>query len=250
MVSHGSCLAPSPHVATGWTGAAPSPPATLHTRAAFCPVPGNPDSSFAPLKHSRHAGQVWAPEQENRWKEAKPVWPVLCANTIIHDSGSESETKARGGPGSCQTSLLGDNSAGPASLGPHTARALQLPVTRDQLSTPHSSKVPSKSGASLRPVCSRPHKPNSRTRPPVTPGRPGGDCLPPAPLYCMAGQTSTVCPKLSDHSRAETGLSTQKMFTVKDYVSETTRACKNTAELSQGRQVEEGQRPLTFSATG
>lgn len=193
VASHGSCLAPSPHVATGWTGAAPSPPATLHTRAAFCPLPGNPDSGFAPLNHSTHAGQVWAPEQENKWKEeAKPVWPVLCANTIIHDSGSESETKVRGGPGSCQTSLLRDNSMGPASLGPHTARALQLPVTRDQLSTPHSSKVPSKSGASLRPVCSRPHKPNSTTCPPVTPWRPGEDCLPPAPLYCLAGQTSSI----------------------------------------------------------
>lgn len=37
---------------------------------------------------------------------------------------------------------------------------------------------------------------------------------------------------------------------MKDYVSETTGACKNTAELSQGRQVEEGWRPLTFRATG
>lgn len=75
-----SALAPSPtrsRVATEWTRAVPSPPATLHGWAAFCPVPGNPDSSFARLEQSRHAGQVWAPEQENRCKEAKPVWPVL-----------------------------------------------------------------------------------------------------------------------------------------------------------------------------
>lgn len=40
------------------------------------------------------------------------------------------------------------------------------------------------------------------------------------------------------------------MFTGKEYVSETICACKHTAELRQGRQVEEGQRPLTFRAMG
>lgn len=94
----GSSPAPSPHVATEWTKAVPSPPTTLHSWAAFCPGPGNPDSSFVPLKQGRHAGQVWAPKQGNRWKEAKPVWPVLCANTIIHDSGkirNKSERRPR-----------------------------------------------------------------------------------------------------------------------------------------------------------
>lgn len=137
--SCGSYLAPSPSLphqhllsAQAW-----------QTSSGFTP----------PLKYNRQA-RSGLHNRENRWKEAKPVWQVLCANTILCGSGSE--TKVRGGPVSLSDPLLGDNSTSCASLRPYMARALEfLPVTYDQLCPTPLSKAPPKPGVRLKPACGR-----------------------------------------------------------------------------------------------
>lgn len=73
-----------------------------------------------------------------------------------------------------QTRLPGDSSTGPTSLCPHTARALGLPVTRDPLSTPYSSQVPSRPGPVSGPCAGDPTSPTIIVR--LAPQSPRG-CL-------------------------------------------------------------------------
>lgn len=139
-------------------GRVPFYPPTLQTRAAFSPGLANQFQLHPFSKREQAVGQVRAPYQGNRWKEAKPVWQVHCANTILN--GSESETREAQPP--CQTTLLGDNST---SCALHTVRSPTTFLSPMTNSTPHGEKFPPNPESDSGPCAAGPHTPNSRTRP-------------------------------------------------------------------------------------
>lgn len=187
-------------------GASPSPlcptPATL-LMACFLPRPGKPvlAASLLYKRAGSRPGQGSLLGKQVERDQTSVAGPFT--NTILPDSSSESETKARG----------------PASLSDHTAWGQGhwlclahskvsnfLLVTHNHLCLPHGPEFPlnleSDSG-----LCAAESACPTAGLAPSSPC----SCLTPAPAtYSVVGQTSATCSKLPGHSRAETRLSTRR----------------------------------------